>query len=68
MVYSWIFSPGSEWTVVWKNTLNSSGNTLPTSYGENWDLMLEEGFSNSLSMRILYYLDYSMIDARNRRH
>ena len=68
LVYSWIFSPGSEWTVVWKNTLNSSGNTLPTSYGENWDLMLEEGFSNSLSMRILYYLDYSMIDARNRRH
>ncbi|MEY3009368.1 MAG: hypothetical protein RLZZ314_10 [Bacteroidota bacterium] len=63
-VCRWIFSPGSEMNIVWKNTLNSSGNVLASSYADNWELMLQEGFVNSLSMRVLYYLDYSMIDPK----
>ena len=65
LVYRWIFSPGSELSVVWKNTLNESGTALPSTYWDNWEGMLDEGFTNSLSIRALYYLDYSLI--QNRR-
>ena len=32
----------------------------PDSYWSNWQSMLDEGFTNSLSVRALYYLDYSI--------
>ena len=67
LVYRWIFSPGSELSVVWKNTLNEAGTALPDSYWSNWQSMLDEGFTNSLSVRALYYLDYSMIGSRLSR-
>ena len=67
LVYRWIFSPGSELSVVWKNTLNEAGTALPASYWSNWQSMLDEGFTNSLSVRALYYLDYSMIESRLSR-
>jgi hypothetical protein len=53
--------------VVWKNTLNEAGTALPASYWSNWQSMLDEGFTNSLSVRALYYLDYSMIESRLSR-
>ena len=65
LVYRWIFSPGSELSVVWKNTLNEAGTNLPEGYWNNWQNMLEEGFTNSVSIRALYFLDYSLI--QNRR-
>ena len=64
LVYRWIFSPGSELSVVWKNTLNDQGNALPLTYWDNWRDMLEVGFANSLSVRALVYLDYSMLASR----
>ncbi|MGB2423446.1 MAG: DUF5916 domain-containing protein [Flavobacteriales bacterium] len=67
LVYSWIFSPGSELSVVWKNTLNESGNALPSGYWDNWEGMLNTGFANSLSVRALYYLDYSLVASRPRQ-
>ena len=67
LVYRWIFSPGSELSLVWKNTLNESGNAIPSNYRENWQQMLDEGFTNSLSLRALYFLDYSLLESRKRR-
>ena len=54
----WYFSPGSELSVVWKNTLQSRGDLLPSNYFDNWELMLEEQFVNSISVKALYYLDF----------
>lgn len=59
--FRWQFSPGSELSIVWKNTLQSRGEQLPSSYFDNWEQMLEETFTNSLSVKALYYLDYSTI-------
>ena len=67
LVYRWIFSPGSELSIVWKNTLNESGNLLPETYWDNWQNMVDADFTNSLSLRALYYLDYSMIEAKRQR-
>ena len=65
LVYRWIFSPGSELSIVWKNTLSDRGQALPDGYWDNWQEMLDQGFTNSLSFRALYFLDYSLI--ANRR-
>jgi len=59
--FTWQFSPGSELSIVWKNTLQSRGVQLPSSYFDNWEQMLEETFVNSLSIKALYYLDYNTI-------
>ena len=67
LVFRWIFSPGSELSIVWKNTLNEEGNALPETYWNNWQSMLDEGFTNSLSIRALYFLDYSLIESRLTR-
>ena len=67
LVYRWIFSPGSEQSLVWKNTLNESGTALPDGYWNNWQGMLDEGFTNSISLRALYFLDYSFIESRVKR-
>ena len=59
--FRWQFSPGSQLSIVWKNTLQSRGDMLPSGYVDNWEQMLEETFTNSLSIRALYYLDYSSV-------
>jgi hypothetical protein len=53
--------------LVWKNTLNESGTALPDGYWNNWQGMLDEGFTNSISLRALYFLDYSFIESRLKR-
>lgn len=57
----WFFSPGSELSIVWKNTLYSYGDFLPENYFNNWETMLEQPFTNSLSFKALFFLDYSLI-------
>ena len=61
LVYRWIFSPGSEINIVWKNNLlqDTQGESLPDSYQENFAQMLELGFVNSLSIRAVFFVDYS---------
>lgn len=68
MVYRWNFAPGSELNVVWKNQLfeesrlgDLDGYTLPESYASNFNQMIEQGFFNSLSIRLISFIDYSRI-------
>jgi hypothetical protein len=66
MVYRWNFAPGSELNIVWKNQLFQESRlgdfeaySLPVSYGENFNQMIESGFFNSLSIRLISFIDYS---------
>jgi hypothetical protein len=66
MVYRWNFAPGSELNIVWKNQLfqetrlgDFEANALPISYSDNFNQMIESGFFNSLSIRIISFIDYS---------
>lgn len=61
LVFMWYHTPGSEVSIVWKNNLYSVGNALPASYFDNWEQMMEESFSNSLSVKALFYVDYNRI-------
>jgi hypothetical protein len=58
MVYRWIFAPGSELTLVWKNSIFEYDQQVNLNYFENVGGMFENPATNSISLKILYYIDY----------
>lgn len=58
MAYRWVFAPGSELSLVWKNSIFSSSDAVQLNYFENLGTMVENPATNSLSLKILYYINY----------
>jgi len=58
MVYTWRFAPGSELSLVWKNAIWSEGEVIISDGFENFGDLLSNPQTNSISLKILYYLDY----------
>lgn len=58
MVYRWIFAPGSELTLVWKNSIFSFDDVVEANYFENVSNMMQNPATNSISLKVLYYIDY----------
>lgn len=58
VVYTWRFAPGSELSLVWKNSIWSEGDIIIRNGFENFTDLLSVPQTNSLSLKILYYLDY----------
>ncbi len=58
-VMTWRFAPGSELTVAWKNAIYSDGETedLEKSYFEDLQDVWNQDQSNSISVKLLYYVD-----------
>lgn len=65
MIYKWIFSPASEFSIAWKSSVLNSDNIIDINYVDNFMNTFEAPRDNSVSFKILYYLDYMMIK-RNR--
>lgn len=57
MVYRWVFAPGSELNLVWKNSIFSSSEVVSTNYFENLSGMANFPATNSFSLKLLYYID-----------
>ncbi len=58
MGYTWRFAPGSELKIVWKNAINQTGNVVFKNFSENIRSMLDSPVINSISIKMIYYLDY----------
>ena len=58
-VMTWRFTPGSELTLSWKNAIYSEGDTqdIEKSYWEDLQDVWNMDQSNSISMKLLYYVD-----------
>ncbi len=56
--FIWYFAPGSELSVVWKNAINTLDNDMNTDYFRNFSHTIRSPQSNSISVRILYCLEY----------
>jgi len=61
MNFVWQFKPGSEMSVVYQNSIYSSGQNLVGNYLSDINNTVQAPQSNSLSMKIIYYLDYQTI-------
>lgn len=62
--YKWNFAPGSVLSVVWKNSLLLEGKYYEQDYFKNFNNVLNAPQTNSLSFKLLYYLDYQMLRKR----
>jgi len=58
MVYRWVFAPGSELSLVWKNSIFSSSEVVTTGYFDNLEDLVNFPATNSLSLKVLFYIDY----------
>jgi hypothetical protein len=61
MIYTWVFSPASEFSIVWKNAIIGENDQYQSNYMDNMINAFDAAQENSLSIRILYFLDYMMI-------
>ncbi|SFH09449.1 DUF5916 domain-containing protein [Pedobacter insulae] len=58
LVYIWQFSPGSELSITYKNAAETNERFYTKRYGRNFDHVLSGPQNNSLSIKVLYYVDY----------
>ena len=55
--YRWVFQPSSEFNIVWKNSIFSSDKQVQENYWSNLQNTLANGPVNSLSFKLIYWLD-----------
>jgi hypothetical protein len=58
MVYRWRFAPGSDLFFVWKNSISNNAPDINSGYFRNLSDLLDAPQLNSLSIKVVYYLDY----------
>jgi len=61
LLLRWVFAPGSELTLSWKNSVFDNQSVGLKSYTENPGSILRSDQSNSFSLKVLYYIDYNNI-------
>ena len=67
-VYNWQFNPGSFFTITWKNAINPTDGLVTNNYADNLhNTLFKSDKLNTLSFKIIYFLDYLDIKRRNKR-
>jgi hypothetical protein len=66
-VYRWVFLPGSEINVVWKNAIFQSDLNVDEKYFKNLNQLFRGAPLNSLSVKIIYWLDYQSFKKMKRK-
>lgn len=66
MVVRWIFAPGSEMTFAWKNSIITEDKLVRSNYWKNFKNSWKSDQVNSVSLRILYYIDYNSLRRKRR--
>ncbi len=56
--FAWQFRPGSEMDIVYQNAIYTSGGNIINDYSNDVNYMFQSPQSNSLSVKVVYYLDY----------
>lgn len=57
LIYTWVFLPGSELIVTYKNSILSSSQALPGSYAGDLNHVFDGPESNSISVKLIWYID-----------
>jgi hypothetical protein len=55
--YRWVFLPGSEINVVWKNSIFTQDKRVDDYFWRNLTSTLNNGPTNSFSLKVIYWLD-----------
>ncbi len=62
MVYTWIFTPGSQLNIVWKNNISGFDSFVPASLSSDIDYTFDLPQNNSFSLKFIYFLDYHKVN------
>jgi len=66
--YRWIFIPGSELRIVYKNNIFASKSTLEKHYFETFETLFEQPQINSVSLKLLVYIDVLYFKRMNNKN
>ncbi|MDA3891979.1 MAG: DUF5916 domain-containing protein [Salinivirgaceae bacterium] len=61
MVLRWQFAPGSEMSLAWKNAIFDDYDKVIYRYSDNINKTRNADILNSVSIKLLYYIDYNLI-------
>ena len=61
LLFLWNFAPGSEMSISWKNIIDDPDVPMEEKYFTNLNNLFESTLSNSISIKVLYYLDYNYL-------
>ncbi len=62
--FEWEFLPGSNLSIVYKNALNHESSQIIHGFIDNWRNVLDMPNLNSLTLKLLYYIDSQSIISR----
>jgi len=62
--FRWIFAPGSEMSLVWKNSLDDESDHVSSHYSSNLERTWNGVKTNSFSLKVLYYIDFNTARAK----
>ncbi len=66
MVYKWVFAPGSELSLVWKNAIFDYDEALPNTFTDNFNRTIDLPQANSFSVKVLYFIDYLSLRSKGK--
>ncbi|MCD4735659.1 MAG: carbohydrate binding family 9 domain-containing protein [Bacteroidales bacterium] len=66
LIYRWNFAPGSELSVMWKNSILQSGEEITFNFAENLNNTIHSPQTNSFSVKVLYYIDYQSLKRKKK--
>ncbi len=67
LVYNWQFAPGSFFVVTYKNQIFKDNADTFHRYFRNFSGSIDDAQINSISLKLLYYLDYQSIHRKKGR-
>ena len=67
MLVRWVFLPGSELNFVWKNSIFESDEMVNERYWNSLFNTLNNGTINTLSLKVIYWLDYQYLNKKTRK-
>ena len=59
--FNYWFAPGSEISIVWKNSILTNGDKIENYFVDNLSALIENPQENSISLKLRYYLDYQSL-------
>jgi hypothetical protein len=59
--YTWEFAPGSNLSLLYRNTLTNFDQLAQISFSENLDNLITQPMQNSFIMKMTYYIDYNTV-------
>lgn len=59
--FSWEFAPGSQFVILYRNSINNFTNILNYSISKNFKDLFDSPAENQVSAKLVYYIDYNKL-------